>query len=223
MGLEWITITGYTDEEFQDAVEGQPYEAMLNPESITWNRGVNYEEEQTPNSSSPSQRYESTPSDTLNFDIVIDCTGVVDSTRTNMDTELTALENICYTYNGSIHRPNYVRVQWGENFVFKGVLTSFNTTYSLFKPDGSPLRVKISLGFSLYVSPTTVEKMDAQESPDITHYVTVEQGMTLPQLCKKVWNDDSHYIQVARYNQLNKFRNMAGIETLIFPPIIKSA
>ena len=219
--LEPMKITGYTDEEFQTAFEGQPYSVMINPDSVKRQQNVEYNEQQPPDSSSGSQKYKSTPSDKLNFDIVIDCTGVVDAKRTDMAAEITALEKIVFTYNGDIHRPNFVKVQWGKTLTFKGVLTSFDVSYTLFKPDGSPLRAKISLSFSQYISPKTVGKLDGKKSPDISHLETVVQGMTLPQLCFKIWNDDSYYVQVAKYNDLNKFRNLKGSEKLIFPPIIQ--
>lgn len=221
MSLQPIIITAYTDENFQQPVTGAQYKAMINPDSITWQRAIEYNKKQPPNTSSPSQKYKNTPSDQLNFDIVIDCTGVVNSNRTDMKNEIATLENTVFTFNGKIHRPNFVKIQWGQGFNFNGVLDSFNTSYSLFKPDGTPLRAKVSLHFSLYVAPKTVKKLDNSTSPDITHLVTVQQGMTLPQLCRNVWNDDSYYIQVAKYNGLDKFRNLAGIETLIFPPIIQ--
>jgi hypothetical protein len=219
--LQLLKITGYTDEEFQDAFAGKPYEVMLNPDSIKLQRSIDYNEEQAPDSSSTSQKYKSSPSDKLNFDIVIDCTGVVKPDRTKMKDEVSALEKIVFTYNGDIHRPNFVKIQWGNDFEFKGVLTSFDTSYTLFSPDGSPLRAKVSLGFSQYISPATAEKKAGKKSPDLTHRVNVEEGVTLPQLCYRIWKDDSRYIQVARYNRLNKFRNLKGIRRLIFPPILQ--
>jgi hypothetical protein len=219
--LELMKITGYTDENFQQAFAGQPYTVMINPDTIKWQRGIEYNEQQAPNTSAPSQKYKSTPVEKLNFDIVIDCTGIVDSKRVDMNQEISSLESIIYTYNGKIHRPNFVKVQWGKSLVFKGVLKSMDTSYTLFKPDGSPLRAKLSLGFSEYISPQSVEELDAKKSPDITHLISVVEGNTLPQLCEQTWNDDSYYIQVAQYNELNKFRNLKGGQKLIFPPIIQ--
>lgn len=230
MSLQKIKITGYSDEDFLDEVDdsedfdNQPfYEAMINPDTITWQRTVNYNEEQAPDTSSASQTYQSTPSETLSFDIVIDCTGIVDPERTDLIEELEVLQDIIYTYDGTIHRPNFVKVQWGQGIIFNGVITSFNTTFSLFRPDGSPLRAKVSLSFSEYISPEALGKIDNDESPDMTHLVTVTQGITLPQLCKKVWNNSFYYTQVAQYNDLDKFRNLDGIQSLIFPPIIQPA
>lgn len=221
MSLEYMKITGYKDEDFSKPVSGDPYNLMINPESIKWNRTIEYNEQQPIDTSSTSQKYKSTPSDNLSFDIVIDCTGVVDNKRTDLSKEIQALEDIVYTYNGEIHRPNFVKIQWGNNLVFYSVLKSFDTTYTLFKPDGSPLRAKISLSFGKYISSDKRAKEDNESSPDITHMVEVVEGESLPQLSEKVWNSPFYYVQVAKYNDLNKFRSLKGGEQLLFPPIIK--
>ena len=218
--LKLLKIQGYTDKNFTEELEGKPYKVMINPESIKWYKSIDYShQEPAADSPGPCEEYKYTPSDNLSFDIVIDCTGVVDPNRTNMETEIKALERIIYTYNGEIHRPNYVEIRWGK-IVFRSVLKSFNTTYTLFKPNGDPLRARISLTFGEYMSPKEREKRKAKKSADITQVVEVVDGDTLPQLCKKIWNDESHYIQLARYNNLNKFRNLKGGMKLLFPPII---
>ncbi|WP_078229465.1 hypothetical protein [Flavobacterium sp. LM4] len=217
--LELMKITGYTDEEFQNKFSASPYAFMINPDTIKIQKSIEYNEQQAPATSSASQKYKSTPSDKLSFEIIIDCTGIVDAKRIDMAQEIEALETIIYTYNGKIHRPNFVKVQWGQNITFNGVLDSIDISYTLFKPDGNPLRAKISLAFSQYISPKSVTMIDAPQSPDLTHIVNVTEGMSLPQLCLQTWDDDSLYIQVAQFNNLNKFRNLKGISKLIFPPV----
>ncbi|MEP2935619.1 MAG: hypothetical protein ABJM06_07860 [Gilvibacter sp.] len=219
--MELLKITGYKDKEFRTPLSGEPYTVMINPETIKWQRSIEYSNKQPPDSSTASQKYTNTPSDKLNFDIIIDCTGVVDEKRVNMADEIDRLENIIFTYQGDIHRPAFVKIQWGKDITFKSVLKSFDTTYTLFKPDGSPLRAKVSLSFGEYVSPKVAKKEEAAQSPDMTHLVEVVQGDTLPGLCQKVWNDPNYYIQLARYNDLNKFRNLRGVSSLLFPPIIQ--
>lgn len=221
-GLKHMVITGYTDKEFQDAFEGEPYHVMINPESIKWERAVEYNQQQPPGTSAGSPEYKYTPSEKLSFEIVIDCTGVVDKKRTTMKTEIDALEKIVYTYVSDIHQPNYVTIQWGS-YLFKGVLSSMDTSYTYFKPNGDPLRAKMSLSFAQYVAPTEVEKKDKPNSPDLSHLVVVKEGDSLPQLCNKIWKDPTYYTQVAAYNGLNKFRHLKGGEGLIFPPIIPTA
>lgn len=221
--LQLMKIKGYLDEEFQKPLSGDPYEFMINPESVKWQRSIEYAEEQAPDSNNPAQRYKHTPGDTLNFDIVIDCTGIVNDKRTDMVKEINSLTRIIFYLNGKIHRPNFVVISWGKGLLFKGVLTTFDTSFTLFSPDGTPLRAKLSLGFKNYLSPKTQEEQNNTQSPDMTHLVQPEDGMNLPQLCYKIWDDPSYCIQVARFNDLNKFRNLKGINKLIFPPILNAS
>ncbi|MBK7389174.1 MAG: hypothetical protein KBH11_08480 [Bacteroidia bacterium] len=218
-GLEKLQITGYTDNEYQSQLSGDPYSCMLNPESLKWNKRIEYNKQQPPDSSSTAQKYKRTPSDTLDFDIIIDCTGIVDPQRVNLSDEIEELEKIVFAYNGKIHRPNFVKIQWGKKLIFKGVLVTMNISYTLFRPNGSPLRAKISLSFEQYLSPSTLRKIDKPESPDVTHLVKVIEGQTLPMICYRTWNDPFKYIEVAEFNKLNKFRQLKGHSNLILPPV----
>lgn len=215
-----MTITGYTNNTYSKKYE-TPYVVMINPETIKWNRSVEYSKHKAPDANGSSQKFNTTNGDDLSFDIIIDCTGVVDSSRLDMSAEISKLEKIAHRYNGSIHRPNFVVVQWGKDLIFKGVLKSMDTTYTLFRPNGSALRAKISLSFGQYVAPSVANRKKAKSSPDMTHLVEVKEGDTLPGLCDTVWNDTSHYVKVARFNKLNKFRNLKGGSQLLFPPIIQ--
>lgn len=218
--MELMKITGYIDEEFLTVFEGKPYSFMINPETVRLQRSISYNDQQSVDLNTASPKYKSTPSEKLNFDIVIDCTGIVDGQRTQMADEIEALEKLVFNYNSDIQRPNFVKIQWGKDFLFKGVLKSLDTSFTLFRSDGSALRAKISLAFDSYVSLSTLDKKNAKKAFDINRSVTVAEGDSLPQLCQNIWNDDSKYVQVAKYNNLNKFRNLTGVDNLIFPPIV---
>ncbi len=219
--LEMMKITGYKDKEFSSKISGDPYTLMMNPTELKWNGKIEYTDQSVPDSSTPSQKYKFSSNKKLNISIDIDCTGIVDSKRVNMSKEIHALSTIVYNYNGDIHRSNFVKIQWGKDFVFKGVLKSMDVTYNLFKPDGSPLRAKVIMDFDNYMSITTANQDANKKSPDVTHLVDVVEGDTLPQLCQKTWEDSSYYIKVAEFNKLNKFRQLRGGQSLVFPPIIQ--
>ena len=71
-GLKKMQIVAYKDDKFTSKVSGGSYVVMLNPENITINRSVNYNEEQAPDSGKLSSKYRSTPGQTLSFDLIID-------------------------------------------------------------------------------------------------------------------------------------------------------
>lgn len=215
--LKKMRLVAYTDEKFTSKFD--EYVVMLNPEQLKLDSAVNYNEEQAPDSGAPSSKYRSTPGEKLSFDIVIDCSGIVDSQRTDMPTEIKQLQKVVYTYNGDIHRPNYVAIYWGQGLSFKGVLTGMDTSYTYFKPDGTAIRAKISLRFTSYVDAATAAKEEGKNSPDMTHLINVVDGDSLPQISQQVYNDPHLYVQLAAYNRLNKFRHLKAGSQITAPPL----
>ena len=213
-----MRIEAFSDRTFKS--KAGYYDAMINPDSIKLDRSIEYNTEQAPDKSQSSIKYQKTPGSILSFDLTLDCTGIVDAKRTDLPKEITQLLNVVYDYHGDIHRPNFVQIRWGIGETFKGVLTSFNTSYTLFNPDGIPLRAKVSLAFTSYLDPVTVAKTEDDKSPDLTHLVDVVCGDSLPSLSQRIYNTSDYYVQLAEFNGLNKFRQLQPGTQLVFPPII---
>jgi nucleoid-associated protein YgaU len=215
-----MKIVAYSDEKFNTKVANGEYEVMLNPEKIQWGRSIQYNEETAVDSSAPSSKYNKTNSEKLSFDLVIDCTGVVDSKRVDLPTEMSNLSKVIYDYNGAIHRPNYLIINWGRGLAFKCVLTGFNFSYTFFKPDGTPLRAMISLEFSSYIDLGTLAKKENKQSPDVTHRITVVDGDSLPQISRQIYRSSNYYVQIAKFNGLDKFRHLRAGSILTVPPLV---
>ncbi len=220
-GLVSMNITGYSNGTFSDKISGEPYAVMINPATINLSRSISYTASDTAGQGAASPKFNKSDGGKLSFDLIIDCTGVVDITRINLSSELKKLRKIVYDYNGTEHRSNFVSIRWGSDLVFYGVLTNFDVSYTFFKSDGSPLRAKVSLKFDSYIDPKTEAKKEDKSSPDMTHLVSVVSGDTLPGLTHKTYGDSSHYIKLAKFNGLNKFRKLRGSTELVFPPIVQ--
>jgi phage tail protein X len=122
-------------------------------------------------------------------------------------------------YNGSIHRPNYLKVVWGTLQVKRCVLKSASIAYKLFRPDGVPLRAVISATFTDNSDDTTRVAMAEDTSADLTHVRVVKGGDTLPLLCYRIYGDPQQYLFVAAANGLDDFRRLRPGMTLHFPPL----
>jgi len=213
-----MVITGYKDRAFKEKA-GQ-YETMLNPDKVTLNRDIIYNTEQAPDSSETSQKYKHSPSSTLDFELLLDCTGVVDAKSLDLPAEIKKLQDLVYDYHGDIHRPYFVIIRWGIGETFQGVLNTFNTTYTLFDPDGIPLRAKISLKFTSYIDSKALAIEESKSSPDLTHSVSVVAGDSLLGLSQRVYDTPDYAVQLAQFNGLNKFRHIKPGQQLVFPPIV---
>lgn len=193
------------------------FKAMINPESYKRDFGINYNRDKSQGKLSPELKFNSYDEEKISFDFILDGTGVVNG-ETDVPGRLKKLKNIVYKYVGYFHEPNVVRVAWGD-LAFYGRLTSMGVNYTLFKPDGIPLRAKVSLAFSKYVNAKEESKKAERSSPDLTHTRLVKDGDTLPLLCHEIYEDPSLYLYVARHNKLTDFRHLLPGSRLYFPPI----
>lgn len=138
--IEYLTFSAFSDKELIQPIKNEKglpisYMLMLNPDSLDFKQNFDH---QTPNS--------------LSFSIIIDCTGIIDPRRTNLVEEIKCFESILYSYNGKIQGPNFVEIKWGNHFKFDGKITNMDISYTLFKPDGTPLRAKISMKFEQQIN-----------------------------------------------------------------------
>jgi hypothetical protein len=224
-----MTITAYSDPGFTTKVMGapNPFTVWINPSSYTYGRQISYNDRQAQGSPEPSPEFNRIADEDISFDLVFDATGVIppptgQSYKNGVADILNQFINLVATVNGAIHSPNYLIVGWAT-LQFQCVLSSLKIDYTLFMPDGTPLRAKVSVSFKSYTSESAIAKGAAKASPDLSHIVTVAAGDTLPDLCYRVYGDSGYYAEVARINGLLSFRALAPGLGLLFPPLRGSA
>lgn len=199
------------------------FEVPINPADFKRNFGISYDDEQAEKPLGKSGfplNFNKVKSETLSFSITLDGTGVVPNTRDKpVADQVKTLRSIVYDYSGEEHEPTPVQITWGEGLKFTGRLTSMDCDYTLFDPDGLPLRVKIALSFSEFMTAVEEALKAKRNSPDMTHQVQTRAGDTLPLLCEQIYKDPGRYAEVAAFNGLDGFRAIAPGTILRFPPI----
>ena len=202
---------------------GDSFEVMLNPGSVKVNHAICYNTSKEAGNIGGEAKFSKQSPDKVNFDLVIDGTGVVGLPvpglgYDNVKTQIKKLKAIVFKYDGDHHEPNVVKLLWGS-FIFYGRLESLSVDYTLFKPGGDPLRAKVSLAFVSFMSKEEEVKKKEMSSPDMTHWIEVKASDTLPALCRRIYGDACWYPEVARANGLVNFRHIPAGTRLIFPPL----
>ena len=202
---------------------GDSYCVMLNPKEYSSAKQINYSNKPAFGQIGSDNKFISIPPNDLNLSFTIDGTGAVpksesDDKAVEVKDSIKDLEAIVYEYVGSEHKPSIIKVVWGS-LLYYGNLKSMDVKYTMFKKDGSPLRAEVSLKLINYIGKAEEEKRKNKGSPDMTHIVHVKSGDTLPLLCKKIYDDSTYYIEVARANNIMNFRNLKPGTKLIFPPL----
>ena len=204
------------------AKESDSFEVMINPSSYSYNRTVCFNKKTGIGQIGSSLKYNRVKEDKVSFDIVIDGTGVINIPGTPMgsDDVKTQIKNLdkVLGYDGNVHEPKHSRLLWGS-LIFFGRMESMSVDYTLFKPSGAPLRAKVKIGFVGFMSDQKESLVANRSSPDLSHYIEVKAGDTLPQLCYNVYKDSSYYIDIANVNKLDNFRDLSPGDKLYFPPL----
>lgn len=197
---------------------GLPYVVMFNPENFNERTDFNYSCEQAQGHPGGELKFDIVQQSEIQFEFLIDGTGASGDKR-----EVLAeieLFRVSTGFNGDRHMPNYLVLIWGT-FVFYGFLKSLDIQYTLFRPNGTPLRAKLRCSFK--ASTTNILRLLSMGllSPDLTHEHPVKQGDRLDNLSQRYYENTRHHIDIAEANQLTSIRNTAGKSTFYMPPIEK--
>nr|WP_129734263.1 hypothetical protein [Parabacteroides goldsteinii] len=215
-----MTLTAYTDDSFNSEYKSV-LELPINPDKVKLTKGIHYAEDKQLGSLNGSNVYVRYRPETLYFECLLDMTNAMedDDQKKPVRNVVNDIEERLYFYNSDGHRPSFVKVQYGD-ISFYGQLKTLETEYSLFDPDGIPLRANLKVTLTGYCSQKEEKKRFSKRSPDVSRLVTLKEGQTLAALCDEIYGDPLLVGQVARFNNLNGYRNVpAGTQVLL--PMLK--
>ena len=232
-GLAKLKIQAFTDRRFRDEAPVPAIVVPINPEKYKRSGRIHYTDPKPAGSPGGSPVFDKMDRETVAFELVFDATGVVPAAggaalskgraakpapAQGISEQIKNLKAVAYAYNGKTHQPHFLRLAWGT-FLFKCRLETLDLNYSLFAPNGAPLRATANATFLGYTDEYILQAMMKKSSPDLTHMLTAQAGDTLPLLCHRVYGHSRYYSQVAEANGLTGFRDLRPGMQLIFPPL----
>lgn len=217
--LKKFLIEAYTSSKY-DGSPVDSYAVMFNPSSYTQKYEIEYQDAQGKGTSGSPQVYGKIKPREYTFEFLIDGTGI-SSEKKDVQKEIDKFLSVTGKHEGDIHRPKYLKISWGT-LLSKCVLKSADITFTLFNPDGTPLRAKIYAVFSENIEDTLRAATERNASPNLTHYRVAGDGDKLPLKAYKIYKDHTYYLQIARFNKLKNFRRLNIGDRLVFPPVKKT-
>lgn len=218
--MENLKFTAYTDSKYGSKIGS--HTVLMDPDTLKFGKEIVYREDRQLGAIGGNSHFERYKPEFLSFKFTVDCTGIVEGTVEDdrVYNKIQEIEKCLYVYNSDGHRPSYVLVQYVE-LLFKGQVKKMDVEYTLFSNNGVPLRATVELTFSGFRCSEEERKKFSKQSPDMSRLITVKEGETLPYLCYKIYGDSLLVRQVARFNNLNEFRNIPAGTELLFPPLKK--
>src|SRR5579863_3287963 len=115
--LEKMEIVAYLDDSFTKSPPEPETSVYINPDQYSHNYKICYNDTQAQGSPAGSPVYNKTPSDTVNFQLVFDGTGVVPSvlpgvvpfSSDGIKDQINEFLRLAFDYTSKIHSPNYLK------------------------------------------------------------------------------------------------------------------
>jgi len=201
---------------------------MYNPESFTRSLKVNYQCRQVPGDPDKEMIFQSIDEGDVTFKFLFDATGASTNSKEGRDLKaggsvtdhIGRFHQATYMKDPQAHQNNFLQLSWGE-FSFYCRLLNSKVDYTLFDPQGKPLRATIEATFTS-VTPREKQKvLDAEFSADLTHVYQVKAGETIHLISEAIYGDPRYYLEIARVNRLKNFRSLKPGMELVLPPIDK--
>ena len=180
---------------------------------------IDYACGQALNSSGADKGYSQTKPVDKNFRFILNDNSIAPFILgNNVTDQIAEFRELCVDMNGNIHRPNYLRISWGES-IFDCQLKELTIKKTHFDRNGNATRATLDATFSECEDPKKRQRREGKNSPDLTHVHVVTSGDTLPFLCRKFYGSPEHYLFVASANGLGQFRHLVEGQELKFPPL----
>jgi hypothetical protein len=228
--LRKLVIKSFANRDFTGEDPARQFATPINPESFSQTFKVNVDARTSHGNHGSEAKYTSTAPEQLRLEFILDGTKTMEGyggdnkeyINKPVHDQLADLKKCVYDMDGNIHRPRFLIVHWGSEIDFRCVLSNLELNFTLFKPDGKPLRVKVNATFLAHKSREELEAEAKKRSPDLTHQRTVKQGDRLDLMTFGIYNDPKYFLQVGKVNALTTIRKINPGNELFFPPFDKN-
>jgi hypothetical protein len=219
-----MVIHSFSDKDYKNELTQNQFTVPINPETFTRNYKIDLDTRAGHGQPGTQPGYKASPPDDLKIEFILDGTGTLQGYPTqyagmSVHDQLDLFLTCCYKFNPDTHRPPFTMVVWGADINFKGLLSNADLNYTLFLPNGDPLRVKVNATFKK--SETDQQRAKAN-SPDLTKSRQTQLGDRLDNLTYSHYNDPGYFLQVGRANNLVTVRTLDTGKTLYFPPFAQN-
>jgi len=118
-----------------------------------------------------------------------------------------------------LHRPPVCILQWGRFELIKGVLTNLEQSFTMFMPNGTPVRATLNCTFTQYRSDQYAAKSLDLHSADVPKTRTIRRQDTLQSIAAEEYGDPAQWRHIAKENRILNPRALKPGKVLAIPAI----
>jgi len=211
-----------TDVLGRDSKLKQFMDVQFNPTEYTLNKAAQIAEIGIYGIDSPILQFVRGQNEKLTMDLFFDTTtlpGGMGNSAVSVKTLTEPFYQLC-KIQPKTHAPPRIRFTWSEALSFKAIVESVQQKFTLFNPQGVPLRATLSVTFREY---KTLEEQLAElklESTDHTKRRVAQRGDTLSRIAAQEYGDPRLWRRIAEANpDVGSPRRLRPGQVLVIPPL----
>jgi nucleoid-associated protein YgaU len=185
-----------------NTVTGQRVVVQFNPEDYSLAREAVWSQAAVPGLGAPLLQFANGGLQTLELELLLDTYETGGDVRDSVK-QITALMDI----DPTIHAPPVVLFTWGS-LAFTCVLARANQKFIMFRPDGIPVRARVTVTFNEFRNADLEAKEVKRETADYTKLYTVSQGETLSTIAARVYGASATWRPIAIHNGIDDPRSL---------------
>lgn len=117
--------------------------------------------------------------------------------------------------------PPWVEFRWGKSWTFKAVITQMTQQFTLFKPDGTPVRAKVKMDFLQAVDDNAQLRQNPTSGGVQGHRVhVVKDGETIDSIAFEEYGDSNAWRHLATTNELDDPTRLQAGQRLLLVPVV---
>ncbi|MEK7729844.1 MAG: peptidoglycan-binding protein [candidate division KSB1 bacterium] len=193
---------------------GTPIRVLFNPEKYTMERSNQFAEIGIPGLSSPLLQFIRGNIKTLTMELFFDTYETKKDVRSEYIDKIMALMEI----DPELHAPPICKFSWAS-LAFTGILERATRNFTMFLPDGIPVRCTMNVTFKEYTTVAFEIKKVTKNSPDRTKLRVLRQGEQLHHLAFREYEDPGQWRAIASANNIDNPRLLTPGAEITIPPL----
>lgn len=194
-----------------NTVTGARTVVQFNPEEYTLNRDVLWSQAAVPGLGSPLLQFANGGLQTLEMELLLDTYEGGGDVRESVK-RVTSLMDI----DPTTHAPPVVLFTWGS-LAFTCVLARAGQKFIMFRPDGTPVRARVTVTFNEFRNADLEAREVKRETADYTKLHVVTQGESLSTIAARVYGASATWRPIAIHNGIDDPRALAIGQRLEIP------
>ncbi len=216
----------------KDSHEYDTIPCMFRPTEISISKGVSWGhaakgkgteagegEDTVPKLNVPKRRFRGGHAAKIDLDLFFDTTDTGKDVRSVTDKLFRLVTIRKDTLKTSPTTP-YCRFVWGKIVTFMAYVTDVKVKYTLFKPDGTPIRAEASISLEQVVDENKLSGQNPTSFSEARKLWVVTEGETLDWIAYQEYGDPVHWRHIAQTNNLMNPKDLRPGQVLKLTPLL---